>query len=70
MNLLEDLDTTISNMMLELILYTKYENVKEYETILERANDYKENLIKALVKELGSSKDREKRIRKVVNKFL
>lgn len=30
----------------------------------------KEKLIQALVKELGSSKDKEKRIRKVVNKYL
>ena len=70
MNLLEDLDITIQNMIEELIVYTKYENVKEYETILERANNYKEELIKALVKELGSGRGREKRIRKVVDKFL
>lgn len=70
MNLLEDLDITIQNMIEELIVYTKYENIKEYETILERANNYKEELIRALVKELGSGRDREKRIRKVVDKFL
>lgn len=33
MNLLEDLDITIQNMIEELIVYTKYENIKEYETI-------------------------------------
>lgn len=70
MNLLEDLDITIQNMIEELIVYTKYENIKEYGTILERANNYKEELIKALVKELGSGRGREKRIRKVVDKFL
>ena len=70
MNLLEDLDITIQNMIEELIVYTKYENIKEYETILERANSCKEELIKALVKELGSGRGREKRIRKVVDKFL
>ena len=48
----------------ELTVYTKYEN------ILERVNNYKEKLIKALVKELGSGRSREKRIRKVVDKFL
>lgn len=48
----------------ELTVYTKYENV------LERVNNYKEKLIKALVKELGSGRSREKRIRKVVDKFL
>ena len=35
-------------------------NTKEYK---------KEQLIQALVKELGSGRDREKRIRKVVNKY-
>lgn len=48
----------------ELTVYIKYEN------ILERVNNYKEKLIKALVKELGSGRSREKRIRKVVDKFL
>ncbi len=36
----------------------------------ENTNTKKEKLIQALVKELGSSKDKEKRIRKVVNKYL
>ena len=54
----------------EAITRTKYENIKKYETILERANNCKEELIKALVKELGSGRNREKRIRKVVDKFL
>ena len=70
MNLLEDLDITIQNMIEELIVYTKYENIKPYEDILKRANNCKEELIKALVKELGGRRDREKRIRKVVDKFL
>ena len=69
MNLLENLDITIKNMIEELIVYTKYENIKEYGTILKRANNCKEELIKALVKELGSGRG-EKRIRKVVDKFL
>lgn len=36
----------------------------------ENTNTKKERLIQALVKELGSSKDKEKRIRRVVNKYL
>lgn len=54
----------IEELIEELTVYTKYEN------ILERVNNYKEKLIKALVKELGSGRSREKRIRKVVDKFL
>ena len=36
----------------------------------ENTNTKKERLIQALVKELGSSKDKEKRISRVVNKYL
>lgn len=43
----------------------RYENENN-----ENTNTKKERLIQALVKELGSSKDKEKRIRKVVNKYL
>lgn len=43
----------------------RYENENSKNT-----NTKKERLIQALVKELGSSKDKEKRIRKVVNKYL
>lgn len=81
--LLEELEHTINVMALEIAFY-KYEVlplelevedntqkvIKPYEDILKRANNYKEELIKALVKELGNGRDREKRIRKVVDKFL
>ena len=43
----------------------RYENENS-----ENTNTKKERLIQALVKELGSSKDKEKRIRKIVNKYL
>ena len=43
----------------------RYENENS-----ENTNTKKERLIQALVKELSSSKDKEKRIRKVVNKYL
>lgn len=43
----------------------RYENENR-----ENTNTKKERLIQALVKELGSSKDKEKRIRKIVNKYL
>ena len=81
--LLEELEHTINVMALEITFY-KYEVlplelevedntqkvIKPYEDILKRANNCKEELIKALVKELGNGRDREKRIRKVVDKFL
>lgn len=43
----------------------RYENENR-----ENTNTKKERLVQDLVKELGSSKDKEKRIRKVVNKYL
>lgn len=43
----------------------RYENENS-----ENTNTKKERLIQALVKELGSSNNKEKRIRKVVNKYL
>lgn len=81
--LLEELEHTINVMALEIAFY-KYgvlplelevedntqKVIKPYEDILKRANNCKEELIKALVKELGNGRDREKRIRKVVDKFL
>lgn len=79
--LLEELEHTINVMALEIAFY-KYgvlplevedntqKVIKPYEDILKRANNCKEELIKALVKELGSGRGREKRIRRVVDKFL
>ena len=55
---------------MEFYLWNTQKVIKPYEDILKRANNCKEELIKALVKELGSSRGREKRIRKVVDKFL
>lgn len=81
--LLEELEHTINVMALEIAFY-KYgvlplelkvedNTQKSYKTIrgyFKKANNCKEELIRALVKELGSGRDREKRIRKVVDKFL
>lgn len=51
--------------------FQKKKNRERYEKQNnENTNTKKEKLIQALVKELGSSKDKEKRIRKVVNKYL
>lgn len=51
--------------------YSQKNNRERYEKQNnENTNTKKEKLIQALVKELGSSKDKEKRIRRVVNKYL
>ena len=60
------LDKRLSDHLRETYESTEQKNIppnpntKEYK---------KEQLIQALVKELGSGRDREKRIRKVVNKY-
>lgn len=50
--------------------YFQKKNRERYEKNNENTNTKKERLIQALVKELGSSKDKDKRIRRVVNKYL
>ena len=50
--------------------FNKMRRERYEEQNCENKNTKKERLIQALVKELGSSNDKEKRIRRVVNKYL
>lgn len=50
--------------------FSKIRRERYEEQDCENKNTKKERLIQALVKELGSSKDREKRIRRVVDEYL
>ena len=50
--------------------FSKIRRERYEEQDCEKKNTKKERLIQALVKELGSSKDREKRIRRVVDEYL
>ena len=50
--------------------FNKMRRERYEEKNCENKNIKKERLIQALVKKIGSSKDKEKRIRRVVNKYL